>query len=157
MPSLTFTLVDISSGESHSHAVLFYCDRYGELSDQSHSFVDDLEYHSEIDKLTGRLELLLSQIDRRDDDEISLMDMYFDQFEAQQQTEQNKQFVRSALKKLRPDAELSFFALLERRRPNIKTSYYDEALLDSIRYTVSEQMGLVTPMVTPSPKSNTKQ
>ncbi|NMT50630.1 hypothetical protein, partial [Vibrio parahaemolyticus] len=73
----------------------FYCDRYGELSDQSHSFVDDLEYHSEIDKLTGRLELLLSQIDRRDDDEISLMDMYFDQFEAQQQTEQSKQCVRS--------------------------------------------------------------
>ncbi|MDK9778564.1 MULTISPECIES: hypothetical protein [unclassified Vibrio] len=123
----------------------FYCDRYGELSDQSHSFVDGLEYHSEIDKLTGRLELLLSQIDRRDDDEISLMDMYFDQFEAQQQTEQNKQLVRSALKKLRPDAELRFFELLEQRRPNIKTSYYDEAILDSIRYTVSEQMGRRNP------------
>ncbi|TOK00776.1 hypothetical protein CGI28_25830, partial [Vibrio parahaemolyticus] len=75
----------------------------------------DLEYHSEIDKLTGRLELLLSQIDRRDDDEISLMDIYFDQFEAQQQTEQNKQHVRSALKRLRPDAELRFFELLEQR------------------------------------------
>ncbi|GLR06633.1 hypothetical protein GCM10007906_42210 [Vibrio hyugaensis] len=123
----------------------FYCDRYGELSDQSHSFIEKLEYHSEIDKLTGQLELLLSQIDRRDYEEVQFLEQYFDQFEAEQQSEQDQTPLRLALKRLLPDAELCFFDLLLQRRPQVRTNYYNEALLNAIRYTTSEQMGRRNP------------
>lgn len=123
----------------------FYCDRYGELSDQSHSFVDNLEYCSETDKLTGQLELLLSQIDRRDDEEVQFLEPYFNQFEADQQSEQDQTPLKLALKRLLPDAELCFFDLLLRQRPQVRTNYYNEAILNTIRYTTSEQMGRRNP------------